>query len=399
MKMYLKFAALFLVTFTSMESLRAADTPYANAVIGLEPTYYYELNEPDATGGVIDSMGNAEPGSYNGDYENGAPQAGCAGPLFLNEGQDGGGAFEYYETPVPGIGGEANLAHCSNNEGHVLLGFSEDFGASAMTVAMFFRADSAEGGDRLFTNNLFEPDTSFQMVVANDGLVVAVNPNEAGYFAERTLTTEDGGWDRALIQAEYGWFHVVASTSGPEDERADNIQVWVNGVNRTESLVVTEWGWGVDTDDAKIGGRHADPLTSTTHSGAQDEVAIWLDRVLTEEEVQSLWEAALTGPGPSLPGDYNQNGELDVEDLNLQASAIVGGQNPPEFDLNEDGVVDYDGDRIAWLHELKKVYVGDVDLNGEFDSLDFVAVFVAGDYETGSAGRLGRGRLERRPCF
>jgi hypothetical protein len=44
---------------------------------------------------------------------------------------------------------------------------------------------------------------------------------------------------------------------------------------------------------AKIGGRRATPTDSTTHSGAQDEVAIWLDRVLTDAEAESLWEAAI----------------------------------------------------------------------------------------------------------
>ena len=86
---------------------------------------------------------------------------------------------------------------------------------------------------------------------------------------------------------------MVASTFGPADERAENIQVWVNGENRTDNLSVTNWGWGVDTNSAKIGGRHADPLATTTHSGAQDEVSIWLDRVLTDKEVLSLWNAAL----------------------------------------------------------------------------------------------------------
>ncbi|NIP98953.1 MAG: hypothetical protein GWO24_38375, partial [Akkermansiaceae bacterium] len=45
---------------------------------------------------------------------------------------------------------------------------------------------------------------------------------------------------------------------------------------------------------AKIGGRRANATDTTTHSGGQDEVAIWLDRVLTEEEVLSLWQAAIT---------------------------------------------------------------------------------------------------------
>ena len=93
----------------------------------------------------------------------------------------------------------------------------------------------------------------------------------------------------------------------------------------------------------------------------------------------------------SVMGDYNNNGELDTGDLDLQAEAIAGGQDPPEFDLNGDGVVDADGDRIFWLHELKKTYVGDADLDGLFDSQDFVAVFVTGKYETGDKALWSEG--------
>ena len=91
----------------------------------------------------------------------------------------------------------------------------------------------------------------------------------------------------------------------------------------------------------------------------------------------------ITGAGDvEITGDYNQNGQLDTGDLDLQAAAIAGSLDPAEFDLNDDGVVDY-GDRVFWLHELKKVYVGDADLDGQFDSGDFVTVFTAGKYETG----------------
>ncbi len=91
-----------------------------------------------------------------------------------------------------------------------------------------------------------------------------------------------------------------------------------------------------------------------------------------------------------LIGDYNSNGELDVEDLDLQAAAIAGGQDPPEFDLTADGVVNED-DRVFWLHDLKGTWVGDADLNGLFDSGDFVAVFVEGKYETGEAAGWAQG--------
>lgn len=56
-----------LAMLTAIASVCAADTPYAQAVKSLQPTYYYQLNEPDASGGVVDAMGNAEPGSYNGE--------------------------------------------------------------------------------------------------------------------------------------------------------------------------------------------------------------------------------------------------------------------------------------------------------------------------------------------
>ena len=49
--------------------------------------------------------------------------------------------------------------------------------SSSITVALFFKAGPAQGGDRLFTNNLSDPTKSFQVNVANDGLVLAVDPS------------------------------------------------------------------------------------------------------------------------------------------------------------------------------------------------------------------------------
>ncbi len=99
---------------------------------------------------------------------------------------------------------------------------------------------------------------------------------------------------------------------------------------------------------------------------------------------------ALVEPGGGLLGDYNENGELDAGDLDLQAGAIAGGQDPLEFDLTGDGAVNGD-DRIFWLHDLKSTWVGDADLNGLFDSGDFVAVFIEGLYETGEAAGWAQG--------
>ncbi len=124
--------------------------------------------------------------------------------------------------------------------------------------------------------------------------------------------------------------------------------------------------------------------------GSYNEIRIY-DFALTNNQVLGSFENGPETINLGLLGDYNNNGELDAGDLDLQAQAIAGGQNPPEFDLNGDGVVDVDGDRIMWLHDLKKVYVGDVDLDGFFESGDFVAVFVAGKYETSEAATWEEG--------
>ena len=340
---------LFGLSFLSSACL-AADTPYSNAVKALTPTYYYELNETDPDGGVIDSMGNAAPGEFKGEYglvEDGFAQAGCAGPLYTNQGQIGDGVFDYFEEAVPGVGGEGNVAHCSNNVGHIDLGPSADFGANAMTVSMFFRHIDQESeptpfGDRLFTNSLTDPDTSFQINVAGQGLVVAVNPGAAGLVAERTVGTFDGLFDNSVRDETYGWFHLVASTSGVGEERAENIQVWINGEDRTRDLLTPETGWGTDTNTAKIGGRRDDPADSTTHGGGQDEVAIWLDQVLSEDEVASLWDAAREEFTPVVCapnlGDIDGNGTVEFADF-LVLSSNFGSEGGPS-----DGDADCSGD-------------------------------------------------------
>ncbi len=278
-----------ILLFSGISSTYAAN--YQATVIKLEPSFYYELNETETDGGAMDTMGNApKPGVFNGDYGFGGPEVGGEGALTVFSADDFDG------IPVPGLGGTDNLAHYSNNSGHVTLGDGNLYGSSSITVAFFFKAGPAQGGDRLFTNNLSDPTKSFQVNVANDGLVLAVDPNQTGLNAERTLFMEDNsGPDRRLIQSDSGWFHVVASTFGSSgSERAANFKLWINGVDRTDNLQPNVTGWGIDTGLAKIGGRKADPANSTTHSGAQDEVAIWLDRVLTDKEALSLWEAAIT---------------------------------------------------------------------------------------------------------
>lgn len=84
----------------------------------------------------------------------------------------------------------------------------------------------------------------------------------------------------------------------------------------------------------------------------------------------------------SVPGDFNNDGELTVIDIDLLTEASGAGSTDLKFDVNNDQLVNGD-DVKFWAKQLKKTWIGDADVNMEFNSADFVQVFGAGKYETG----------------
>ncbi|MCA9149179.1 MAG: hypothetical protein KDA92_07775 [Planctomycetales bacterium] len=90
------------------------------------------------------------------------------------------------------------------------------------------------------------------------------------------------------------------------------------------------------------------------------------------------------GGGGGILGDFNGNGSLDAGDIDLLSDAVRDG-TVNGFDLDNDGSVT-NADRLVWIEGLAKTYVGDSNLDGEFNSSDFVVVFTAGQYEDGIAG-------------
>ncbi len=97
------------------------------------------------------------------------------------------------------------------------------------------------------------------------------------------------------------------------------------------------------------------------------------DHALSASEVMAL-------VSPSEPGDFNGDGVLDAADIDALTNAVLTGTNPPEFDLNGDSVVD-DQDRTVWVEDLRKTWFGDSNLDGIFNTADFIQVFQKGEYE------------------
>ena len=79
-------------------------------------------------------------------------------------------------------------------------------------------------------------------------------------------------------------------------------------------------------------------------------------------------------------GDFDQDGDTDADDL---AAWQVAANPDPAAAI--DAITNLD-DRIAYVRDVVGTWMGDSNLDGEFNSSDFVTVFSAGEYEDELAG-------------
>ena len=90
--------------------------------------------------------------------------------------------------------------------------------------------------------------------------------------------------------------------------------------------------------------------------------------------------------------DFDGDGTLGLGDVDALREGIMGGGNEAKFDVNGDGAISAD-DLKFFVTDASKLntWIGDANLDGEFSSSDFVAVFEAGLFETGNAATWATG--------
>jgi hypothetical protein len=98
-------------------------------------------------------------------------------------------------------------------------------------------------------------------------------------------------------------------------------------------------------------------------------------------------DAPITDPRP-LVGDLNEDGSLEVDDVDLLSAAIRAGSMDPRFDVDQSGAND-DRDLRYWVNELKRTWLGDANFDGVFDSRDLIEVLAAGEFEDAIALNSG----------
>ncbi len=84
-------------------------------------------------------------------------------------------------------------------------------------------------------------------------------------------------------------------------------------------------------------------------------------------------------------GDFNGDLELTAADIDLLSGAI-GSSTNLAFDLDRDGRVAR-GDHRTWVDVAANTYLGDANLDGEFDSSDLILVLQGGLYESEETGQ------------
>ena len=252
------------------------------------------------------------------------------------------------------------------------------------------------------------PANSFQ----NDGVELFFNPDldgDDGWGPGKFQLYVDAAGDGEILDNNRGHTQGIL---GYQEEPQEG-EVWTAGlVNDDESGYVVEFQIPLGTLDT-AGGDEGDPVPLKTGEFVLINAAIddndEGDNLGGQTGHHVLWHAegagspfgggeaiwnvplVLTEGGPDGPaGDLTGDGSVNGDDIDAIAKAIRDGDSAAKFDLDGSGAVD-PSDRNFIVNDILNTFFGDADLNGEFNSGDFVTVFTAGLYETGNAAGWATG--------
>lgn len=108
-------------------------------------------------------------------------------------------------------------------------------------------------------------------------------------------------------------------------------------------------------------------------------------RALHDDEWSPLTEASFEVAESAIVGDFNFDRLINATDISLFCEQLHSDDAENRFDLNGDGQVDSTDFHVLILDVLNTTF-GDANLDGVFDSRDFVSVFQVDEFEDDLAG-------------
>lgn len=154
---------------------------------------------------------------------------------------------------------------------------------------------------------------------------------------------------------------------------------WQDGVDDAAGGVIS---FGSDGD-----GMHYFNVDTTDYVPNEDLGEVETGLVLSDLQIHTsgaggrLYQLNFEVGSAGEPGDFDGSGEINGDDMDALSGEVRAGTNDAAFDLDGNGLVDQ-ADRTVWIKDIRNSWFGDSNLDGEFNSSDFVAVFTGGLFET-----------------
>ena len=367
-----------LLTALGISILTLCSTPvmadYAAAVLADGPIAYYSLDEVDGGAGTTATNQGTLGGVANGEF---------FGEEFESDAGPG----------LPGFGANNKAIRLTRlNEDGVETAFEDASGVSvdepildeltAFTLSGWINPTEHDLSQRA---GIFGQDNAieFGFIGASQIQMWAQLPG-GGTQSNVTINVsyedfENDEWHHIALTGDGESGDVIFYVDGVEQDFIDNNQAPL------EDIEVDSYG--VSGNPFYIGGG---PIygADRQYAGAIDEVAVF-DKALTEEQVMAHYQAGITGGGGN-NGDINGDGNIDATDIDALAAGIQAQSNEGQLDINGDGSVSA-ADHTALVKDVIGTWIGDANLDGEFNSSDFVAVFTAGLFETNQPAGWAQG--------
>ena len=165
-------------------------------------------------------------------------------------------------------------------------------------------------------------------------------------------------------------------------QQSANVQVAFDGGDAEEILL---WLSDPDADEYKPAATNEEVvLDIDIPDGASSMVITWGMFDAGNDWWWAIDNIEVRAEGGGNPFDYSGDNQLTVADVDELLAAIKNGSADAQFDVNGDGMVDAaDVSDYVSRGDILNSYVGDANLDGEFNSGDLVDLFVAGEYEDG----------------
>jgi hypothetical protein len=228
---------------------------------------------------------------------------------------------------------------------------------------------------------------AFEPVAEGGGYIVGAALNKFGSMANRTLDINpvdvSGNTDVKLTVAlaatdadfDAGDFLTISIDPNNSGDFEVLANFTANPDFAMEDLDATTPFGGVVLSPAQFTDVTFDiPAGATNLAIRFEALTTWGNEIVAIDDIR-IYSGILT-----TPGDFNANGVLDVADIDDLTVQSAGGAHPAAYDLNSDAAVN-DADIKFWISDLFNSWIGDANLDGEFNSSDLVTVLASGTYE------------------